>query len=89
MNTRHNILFILGDEHRYDCLGCTGNADVKTPVIDAIAGDGTVIDNTFCCYPVCTPSRYSMLCGLYPHQHGGWSNKSTLAPGYIRRFRTY
>ncbi|GEM_PF-6451077 len=57
MNTRHNILFILGDEHRYDCLGCTGNADVKTPVIDAIAGDGTVIDNTFCCYPVCTVPR--------------------------------
>lgn len=76
-----NILVIQADQHRYDCLGCTGNPDVRTPNIDAIAYDGTVYENAFCPYPVCTPSRFSFLTGLYVHQHMGWSNHCTVPAG--------
>lgn len=78
---RPNILIIQADQHRYDCLGCTGNPDVRTPNIDAIAYDGTIYENAFCPYPVCTPSRYSFLTGQYVHQHLGWSNHCTIPAG--------
>jgi arylsulfatase A-like enzyme len=76
-----NILVIQADQHRYDCLGCTGNPDVRTPNIDAIAHDGTIFESAFCPYPVCTPSRFSFLTGLYVHQHMAWSNHCTIPAG--------
>ena len=78
---RPNILLIHGDEHRQECLGVSGNPDIQTPNIDALAAEGERFTNSFCPYPVCTPSRYSMLTGLYVHQHRGWTNRSTLPPG--------
>ena len=76
-----NILVLHVDQHRYDCLGLLGNQDVKTPNIDRLAEDSAVYTNSFCSYPVCTPSRYSLLSGTYGHQHLGWTNHSTLVPG--------
>ena len=73
-NSRPNILIIHADQHRIDCLGAYGSQDVKTPHIDALASDGVRYDNSFCCFPVCTPSRYSLLSGMYVHDHGGWTN---------------
>ncbi|MCP4640354.1 MAG: sulfatase-like hydrolase/transferase, partial [bacterium] len=78
---RPNILLIHGDQHRIDCLGAYGNADIRTPHIDSLAGDGVRYDNSFCPYPVCTPSRYSLLSGMYVNEHRGWSNHCTLPPG--------
>jgi len=77
-----NILVIHTDQHRLECLGAYGNLDVKTPNIDSLAADGIRYDNSYCPYPVCTPSRYSLLCGLYVHEHHGWTNRSTLSPEY-------
>lgn len=77
---RPNILLILADQHRCDCLGCYGNPDVKTPCLDALAQEGVRYDSHYTVYPVCTPSRYSMLSGQYTHQHNAWSNESTLPP---------
>jgi len=77
---RPNILIIHVDEHRIDCLGAYGNAEIKTPHIDRLAADGVRYDNSFCPFPVCTPSRYSLLCGQYVHEHRGWTNRDTLAP---------
>jgi arylsulfatase A-like enzyme len=76
-----NILIIHADQHRFDCLGAYGNPDVLTPNIDALAADGVRYDNSFCPFPVCTPSRYSLLSSQYVHQHLGWTNRSTLPPG--------
>ncbi len=78
---RPNILLIHADQHRWDCLGAYGHRQIKTPHLDRLAADAVRFDNSFCPYPVCTPSRYSLLSGLYVRQHGGWSNRSTLAPG--------
>ncbi|HEX2949149.1 MAG TPA: sulfatase-like hydrolase/transferase [Armatimonadota bacterium] len=75
---RPNILIIHADQHRWDCLGCAGNADVRTPHIDALARDGIRYAEHFCPFPVCTPSRYSFLTGLSPHQHTGVSNHCTI-----------
>ncbi|HDP35537.1 MAG TPA: hypothetical protein ENN29_10560 [Candidatus Hydrogenedentes bacterium] len=79
-NDKINILLIHADQHRIECLGAYGNPDIRTPHIDALAKDGVRYENSFCPYPVCTPSRYSLLCGQYVHQHRGWSNHCTLAP---------
>ena len=75
-----NILIIHADQHRMECLGAYGNKDIRTPNIDALAAEGVCYENSFCPYPVCTPSRYSLLCGQYVHQHRGWNNHCTLAP---------
>jgi len=75
-----NILLIHTDQHRIECLGAYGNQDVKTPNIDRLAADGVRFDNSFCPYTVCTPSRYSLLSGLYVHEHSGWTNHCTLDP---------
>ena len=76
-----NILIIHADQHRFDCLGAYGNPDVRTPNIDALASDGVRYENSFCPFPVCTPSRYSLLSSQYVHQHLGWSNHCTLPAG--------
>lgn len=76
-----HVLIIHTDQHRKDCIGCYGNHDVRTPHIDSIAADGVVYDNSYCSYPVCTPSRYSLLTGLHVNQHLGRSNHSTLPSG--------
>lgn len=78
--TKPNILLIHNDQHRWDCLGAYGNPDVQTPNIDTLAADGVRFENHFCPYPVCTPSRYSLLSGLYVHEHRGWTNHCTLHP---------
>ena len=80
-STKPNVLIIYADEHRADCLGVMGNPDVKTPHTDALAADGALFRNAFCPWPVCTPSRYSLLTGLNVRQHRGFSNRSTLDPG--------
>lgn len=85
-----NILFIMGDQHRFDCIGAYGNKDIKTPSLDSLAGDGVRHNEHFTTYPVCTPARYSLLTGLYTHQHLGWSNHCTLPdsiPTYAKTLR--
>lgn len=77
-----NILLLHADQHRYDCIGCYGNPDIKTPNIDSLANDGVKYTEHFTVYPVCTPSRYSMLSGQYTHQHCAWTNEATLPNGF-------
>lgn len=76
-----NILIIHVDQHRMDCLGAYGNRDIRTPNIDGLATAGVRFNNSFCPFPVCTPSRYSLISGRYVHEHRGWTNHSTLCPG--------
>ncbi len=78
---RPNVLVIHVDQHRIDCLGAYGNREVDTPNIDSLAADGVRYENSFCPYPVCTPSRYSLITGLPVFRHRGWTNHSTLPPG--------
>lgn len=76
-----NVLLIHVDQHRIDCLGAYGNKEIQTPHIDALAKDGVRYDNSFCPFPVCTPSRYSLMSSQWVFQHRGCSNHCTLPPG--------
>jgi N-acetylglucosamine-6-sulfatase len=67
---RPNIVFILMDDLRWDELGCVGHPFVKTPNIDRLAREGALFRNAFATTPLCSPSRASILTGLYPHSHG-------------------
>lgn len=64
-----NILFLQTDQHRRDALGCV-NPIVKTPRLDALAEKGIQFSQAICNNPMCVPSRYSMMTGLYSSQCG-------------------
>lgn len=68
--TRPNVILILTDDQGYWSLGCTGNKEIRTPNIDALARTGVRLDNFFCVSPVCSPARASLLTGRIPSQHG-------------------
>lgn len=80
MSTKPNILMIYADQMRYDCMGCSGNPDIKTPHLDRLAMEGVTFDNAFTSYPLCTPFRASMLTGKYAHQAGLYSNNFPINP---------
>ena len=73
-----NVLFILCDDLRPDALGCYGLKNVKTPNIDALARGGVKFANAFCTTSLCSPSRASILTGLYAHRHGVRDNFTEL-----------
>ena len=71
---RPNVLFILTDDQRYDALSCMGHPHLKTPHIDRLASEGLLFKNHFCTTSLCSPSRASILSGLYAHAHGVSNN---------------
>lgn len=75
---RPNVLFVLCDDLRPDALGCYGSKHVTTPHIDALAARGVRFQNAFCTTSLCSPSRASILTGLYAHRHGVRDNFTEL-----------
>ncbi|MBN1807747.1 MAG: sulfatase-like hydrolase/transferase [Planctomycetes bacterium] len=69
MAKRPNILFLMTDQQRHDAMGCV-NPVIQTPTLDAIAARGVRFSQCVCNVPICVPSRYSMMCGLYGFQVG-------------------
>lgn len=67
-----NIVFIFSDEHAGQVMGYSGNPTVRTPNFDRLAEQSYTFGNAYCNYPICTPSRLSMLTGKYPHQIDAW-----------------
>ena len=66
---QYNVLFIIVDDLR-PLLGCYGHTEMHTPNIDALANRGTLFNRAYCQYPLCNPSRTSILTGLRPHTNG-------------------
>ncbi|WP_281885574.1 sulfatase [Paenibacillus sp. YYML68] len=66
---RPNIIFLMTDQQRWDCIG-RYNKYIHTPTIDKLADEGIVYSQAVCQAPMCVPSRYSMMYGLYPSQLG-------------------
>ena len=78
---RPNIIFVLTDDQRYDALGFL-NDEIRTPNMDRLASEGVYFRNAFVTTSLCSPSRASILTGLYAHAHGVVDNlKRTLSPG--------
>ena len=77
---RPNILFLMADQFRYDCLGASGNRIVRTPNLDRLAAQSANFANAFVQAPVCVPSRISFFTGRYPHCHRNRVNYTPCDP---------
>jgi arylsulfatase A-like enzyme len=71
---RPNIVFVLTDDQRWDCLSCARHPFLKTPNMDRLAAEGVRFANAFVTSSLCSPSRASFLSGLYAHTHGVLNN---------------
>lgn len=71
----YNVLFILVDDLR-PLLGCYGHSDMSTPNIDALAERGQLFKRAYCQYPLCNPSRVSMITGMRPETTGVYGNST-------------
>ena len=78
---RPNILVILTDDQRYDAMGFMGHPFLKTPHIDRIAKEGAHLKNAFVTTSLCSPSRASILTGLYAHNHRVVDNYNPIPEG--------
>jgi arylsulfatase A-like enzyme len=74
---RPSIIFLMSDQQRWDCIGKI-NPMVKTPALNGITDHGIIFDQAVCQGPMCVPSRYSMMLGLYPSQIGVLKNSMSL-----------
>jgi arylsulfatase A-like enzyme len=77
---KYNVLFIAVDDLRPE-LGTYGNKIIKTPNIDKLASWGVRFDAAYVQYPLCNPSRSSMLTGRYPTQTGVLDNRTWFGAG--------
>lgn len=75
-----NVLFIFTDDQREDTIGALGNPHIRTPHLDALAGEGVVFNNAYCMGgfsgAVCMPSRMMTLRGR------SWFSVRDLPPGF-------
>lgn len=80
---RPNILVILTDDHRYDAMGFLDHPFLKTPHLDRLAKEGVHFENAVVTTSLCSPSRASILTGLYAHHHGVVDNYKPLPDGLV------
>lgn len=84
-SSRPNILFMLTDDQRWDAIGLGGSRHLKTPHMDRLGREGVYFKNAFCTTSLCSPSRASILSGLYAHAHGVVNN-FTEYPSNLKSF---
>src|SRR5215471_16147002 len=71
---RPNVVFVLTDDQRWDTISLNERSAIKTPHIDRLGKEGVYFRNAFCTTSLCSPSRASILSGLYAHSHGVLNN---------------
>jgi arylsulfatase A-like enzyme len=76
--TQPNIIFIFSDQQRYNTMGCTGNAVIRTPAFDRLAAEGVLFRQAFSSCPICSPYRAQILTGCYSHKNGVLDNEYKL-----------
>ncbi len=72
------------DQHSAHMLGCAGAHHVSTPNLDALAAGGARFERAYATFPLCVPSRTSMMTGLVPHEVGVHTNAPAREPEEIR-----
>jgi len=73
-----NIIFLMTDQQRWDALGVL-NPLIKTPNLDRLARQGILFRQAVCQAPMCVPSRYALMLGLYPSQMKVLTNGDSLS----------
>ncbi len=71
-----NVVLILTDDQGGH-ISAMGTRGISTPCIDALAEEGVLFTNSFAVVPSCSPSRSSIMSGMYPHANGHWRNTIT------------
>jgi arylsulfatase A-like enzyme len=74
---RPNIVFIVSDDHHYQCFGAAGNPNIRTPQLDRLASRGVLFTDAVISTAQCCPSRGILLSGLETYQSGLLSNGQT------------
>lgn len=80
MTPKQNIIVIMTDQHCADAMSNCGNPDLHTPNLDRLASEGTRFDRAYCSFPLCNPSRASMVSGKWPHVLGTMGNDTAMRP---------
>ncbi len=70
---RPNILMIMADQLRMDCVGTYGNKVIRTPHLDRIAREGIRFQNAYTCTPSCTPARTALMTVSLPGSMACWA----------------
>jgi len=84
-----NVIFILSDDHRWDFMGFMNKIPwLETPNMDRLASEGAHFPNAFVTTSLCSPSRASILTGLYSHTHTVVDNQAP-DPGNLIFFPQY
>jgi len=76
--TSPNLLFLITDQQRKDTLSVYGNERIKVPNLNRLAAESAVFENYYVTQPLCTPSRGTLMTGLYPHTHRSFNNNIPL-----------
>ena len=77
-----NVIFILTDDHRYDAMGfLRAQPWLRTPTMDRMAAEGAHFKNAFVTTALCSPSRASILTGVYAHKHRVVDNNTAIPKG--------
>ena len=87
-----NIVLIMGDQMRGDCLGVNGNEFIETPNLDMMATEGYNFENAYTAVPSCIASRAAILTGMSQKSHGrvgyedgvSWNYKNTIASEFSK-----
>jgi arylsulfatase A-like enzyme len=77
---RPNVLIITTDQQRVDAVSAVGNKWVKTPNIDSLVANGVYFTNSYCPYPLCSPSRAALHTSRMPHEIGVDHNSMSIDP---------
>jgi N-acetylglucosamine-6-sulfatase len=78
-----DILFILADDHRFDAMGFLGHPWLETPGFDRLAKGGAHFPKAMVTTSLCSPSRASILTGLYAHKHRVVDNYNPVSPDLV------
>jgi len=81
--TPRNVVFILSDDHRYDAMGFMDHPLAITPQMDALAAEGVHLKNALVTTSLCSPSRASILTGLYTFRHRVIDNQRAVPSGTL------
>ena len=73
-----NLLFLWTDQQRFDTMAVYGNNVIKVPNLNKLADESIVFKRAYVSQPVCTPSRSTVMTGLWPHQSGCSANNIPL-----------